>query len=87
MNREIFHSSSVKNAIGDLIGITLTVDCKLLDGRDWPWEKPGLVMVFRALLSKALIQLSADGWGCTPSLVVYWPEATQPWGPEVLWSV
>ena len=40
MNCEIFHSSSVKNAIGDLIGITLTVDCKLLDGRDWPWEKP-----------------------------------------------
>ena len=40
MNCEIFHSSSVKNAIGDLIGITLTVDCKLLDGRDWLWEKP-----------------------------------------------
>ena len=33
----------------------------------------------RALLSKALIQLSADGRGCPPSLVVVWPEATQPW--------
>jgi len=34
--------------------------------------------VGRALLSKALIQLSADGWGGTPSLVVFWPEVTQP---------
>ena len=47
----------------------------------------GLALVGRALLSKALIQLSADGWGCTPPLVGYWPEATQPWGLEVLWSV
>ena len=38
-----------------------------------------LALVGRALLSKALIQLSADMWGCTPSLVVVWPEATQPW--------
>ena len=51
-----------------------------LDGRDWQWEKLGLVLVGRALLSKALVQLSSDGWGCTPSLVVVWPEATQPWG-------
>ena len=42
--------------------------------------KNGLVLVDRALLSKALIQLSADGWGYTPSLVVVWPEVTQPWG-------
>ena len=34
------------------------------------WGKLCLVLVGRALLSKALIQLSADGWGCTPSLVV-----------------
>ena len=33
------------------------------------------------MLSKALIQLSsADGWCYTPSLVVVWPEVTQPWG-------
>ena len=32
----------------------------------------------RALLSEALIQLSADGWVCSPSLVVVWPEVTQP---------
>ena len=32
----------------------------------------------RAVLSKTLIQLSADGWGCTPSLLV-WPEVTQSW--------
>jgi len=51
---------------------------KLLDGKDWQWEKLGLALVGRAFLSKTLIQLSADGWGCTPSLVVVWPEATQP---------
>ena len=30
------------------------------------WEKLDLALVGRALLSKALIQLSADGWSCTP---------------------
>ena len=28
-------------------------------------------------LSKALIQLSANGWGSAPYLVVFWPETTQ----------
>ena len=32
------------------------------------------------MLSKVLIQLSADRWDCTPSLVVVWPEVTKPWG-------
>ena len=41
--------------------------------------KLGLALVGRALLSKALIQLSADGWDCTLSLVVVWPKATQTW--------
>ena len=54
--------------------------CKLLDGRDWQWEKLGLTLVDGALLSKALIQLSANGWDFTPSLVVVLPETTQPWG-------
>ena len=27
------------------------------------------------MLSKALIQLSAEGWGCTPFFIVVWPEA------------
>ena len=49
--------------------------CKLFNGRDWPWEKLGVTLVGKALLSKALIQLSAGGWGCTSSLVVVWPEA------------
>ena len=31
------------------------------------------------MLSKPLIQLSADGWGCAPSLLVVWPETTQSW--------
>ena len=52
--------------------------CKLPDGGDWLWEKLDLALVGRALLSKALIQLSADGWGGTPSLVIFWPEVTQP---------
>ena len=44
------------------------------------WGKLGLALVGRALLSKARIQLSADGWGCAPSLLVVWPEVTQLWG-------
>ena len=37
----------------------------------------------QGLLSKALIQLSADEWACIPSLVVL-PEVTQPCG---LWAL
>ena len=39
----------------------------------------GLVLVGRAMLSEFLIQLSADGWGCAPSLLVFWPQMTQSW--------
>ena len=46
--------------------------------------KLGLALVGRALLSKALIQFSTDGWDCTSSLVVVWPEVTQPWGLQAL---
>ena len=55
--------------------------CQLLD----EWEKLDLALVDRALLRKALIKLSADGWGCTLSLVVVWLEAIQPWGVWALW--
>ena len=48
----------------------LTGLCKFPDGKDWFWEELGLALVGRALLSKTLIQLSADGWGCTLSLIV-----------------
>ena len=48
--------------------------CKLLDGRDWLWGKLGIALVVRAMLSKSLIQFSADGWACAPSLLVVWPE-------------
>ena len=41
----------------------LRVLCKLPDGRDRWWEKLGLALVGRALLSKALTQLFADVWG------------------------
>ena len=47
--------------------------CNLPIGKDW--EKLGLLWWAEILLSKTLIQLSADGWGCTPSLIVVWPEA------------
>ena len=67
--------------------------CKLLDGRDWLWGKLGIALVVRAMLSKSLIQFSADGWGCAPSLLVVWPEVTQSWESaisvlelEVLWQ-
>ena len=43
------------------------------------WEKLILALVGRALISKGLIQLLADGWGCAPSLLVVWPGMTQPW--------
>ena len=42
---------------------------KLPDGRDWLWGKLGLVLVGKGMLSKSLIQLSVDGWGCAPAVV------------------
>ena len=45
--------------------------------------KLGVALVGR--VSKALIQLSADGRGFSPSLLVFWLEATQPWGLQALW--
>ena len=41
--------------------------------------KLDLALVFWAMLSKTLIQLSANRWDCTPSLLVVWPEVTQSW--------
>ena len=38
----------------------------------------------QGLLSKAVVQLCTDGWGCTPSPLVVWPEVTQPWGQWAL---
>ena len=46
--------------------------------------KTGLALVGRALLRTALIQLSADGWDCVPSLVVFWPKPIQRLG---LWAL
>ena len=42
--------------------------------------RSGYCFCGRALLTKASVQLSTDGWGCTPSLLVVWPEVTRPWG-------
>ena len=52
--------------------------CKLPDGRDWLWGQLGLALMGRAVLSKTLIQMSADGWDCAHSLLVVWPEAPSP---------
>ena len=32
--------------------------CKLPDGKDWLWGSLGLSLMFKAMLSKSLIQLS-----------------------------
>ena len=50
--------------------------CKFPDGRDWWWVK---LLLWWAELSKTLIRLTANGWGCVPSLLVVWHEATQHW--------
>ena len=34
-----------------------------------PWGKLSLALVGWAMLSKSLIRLSVDGWGCVPSLL------------------
>ena len=39
----------------------------------------------KAVLSKALIQLSADEWGDAVFLLVIWPETTQPCGLWTWW--
>ena len=45
--------------------------------------KQGLALVERAMISNILTQLSADGWGCALSPLVFWPEVTQPWNLQV----
>ena len=53
-----FHSVCLLMRIGGL--------WKLPDGRDWLWGKLGLTLVGKAMLSKSLTQISADGWGYVP---------------------
>jgi len=36
---------------------------------DTDWGKLGLILMGGAMLSKSLIQLFVDGWGCVPSLL------------------
>ena len=47
---------------------------KLPYGRDWLRGKLGLVLIGRAMLSKSLIQFSADGRSCVPSLLFMWSQ-------------
>ena len=46
---------------------------KLPDGRDWLRGKLGLVLMGRAMLSKASIQFFVNGWGCVPSVIYLGP--------------
>ena len=68
---------------GETMILLVSSVCPLMDEAEacvsFPMEGLAVgktALVGRALPSKALIQLSADGWGCTPSLVVAWPEVT-----------
>ena len=49
---------------------------RLPDEREWLWGKLDLALEGRAMLSKSLIQLSIDGWGCALPLLVVWPGVT-----------
>ena len=40
--------------------------------------KLGLILMGGAMLSKSLIQLSVDGWGCVPSLLFTWGQTMRP---------
>ena len=57
----------------------LRVLCKLSSGSNWQCENLGLALLGRAKLSKTSINLFADGWDCTSSLLVLWPGVTQSW--------
>lgn len=35
-------------------------------------------------LRKSLGSLSADGWGCVPTLLVVWPEESQHWSLQAI---
>ena len=57
--------------------------CELLNGRDRVGKtRPS--SGWQGLAQLSLIQLSADGWGYVPFLLVIWLEVTQPWG---LWAL
>ena len=44
-------------------------DLRMLpDRREWLWGKLDLLLVDKTRFIKPLIQFSADGWGCVPSL-------------------
>ena len=51
-----------------LCWISLRSLWNLPDGRDVLRRELGLVLMSVAMLSKSLIHLSVDGWGCVPSL-------------------
>ena len=53
-------------------------------GRTGCGENGGPALVGRVVLSKILMQVSADGWGCAPSLLVVWPEEAPSWSLLVL---
>ena len=58
------------------IDVFLELSCFFDDPVDVGNLISGSSALSKTSLNIALIQLSADGLGCTPSLLVVWPEAT-----------
>ena len=44
----------------------------------------GVCLLSSGLLWKTLSSLSADGWGCVPTLLVVWPDSSQHWSLEAV---
>jgi len=71
-------------------GCSLKDEDKRLVQAFW-WErlvmggKQSHALVQSAMLSKSLIQLSSDGWGCSSSLLVVWPKAIKTWSLQEAW--
>ena len=45
----------------------------------WYMELGLVPLVSSCGLRKTLGRMSADGWGCVPTVLVVWPEASQNW--------
>ena len=62
--------------------------CLLVGGAvscpSWAGPCQGVCLLGSCLFRKTLSSLSADGWGCVPTLLVVWPEASQHWSVQAI---